>query len=54
VTTPNQLSSGILATHSEEIKNIQATIKGLDDKLKQHDKLLRDVRSAERKQVVAR
>jgi len=40
--TPNQLSSGLLASHSEEIKNIQATIKGLDEKLQQHEVLFRD------------
>ena len=42
-TTSTQLSSGLLALHSEEIKHIQQSIKGLEEKLDQHDQVLRNV-----------
>ena len=42
-TTSTQLSSGLLAQHSEEIKQIQQSIKGLEEKLDQHDQVLRNV-----------
>ena len=42
-TTTNQLTSGVLAMHTEEIKQIQNSLKGIESKLEQHDQVLRTV-----------